>query len=60
MTRITWRWQGGHDGLDLRHEHVEMGAQRIDPWQLARRGGGVLVCGVGVVLGRVIGDGLDA
>ena len=48
-TRITPRWRGGADGLDLRHEHVEMGAQRTDPWQLAGRGRGVLGGGVGIV-----------
>ena len=41
-TRITLGMKARWDGLDLRHEHVEMVAQCIDPWQFAGRG-----CGVG-------------
>ena len=54
-TRITPRWRGGADGLDLRLERVEMGAQCIDPWQLGGRRGGVLGGGVGIVFGRGLG-----
>ena len=58
-TRITLGMKGCWDGLDLRHEHVEMGAQCIDPWQLAGRGRGVLGGGVGIVFGRGLGGRLD-
>ena len=52
--------EGCSDGLDLRHEHVEMGAQCIDPWQLAGWRGGVLGGGVGIVFGRSVGGRLGA